>query len=278
MYKMESIFDFIRKNYGKLLLSILFVVSGPILINFIIRSNVGIRVEKSNDWIGFFGSYSGSILGGIIGALVAVFVAKMQIEKQQQYHIEQISEQRKQFQEQIERDKNQYKAVNRSYVVLQEITNAPFDLEGTEIHPNSRIILTKDYDENRKVMKKMNLLTSFYKITLFGTPDNIFDCTVKVILTDQDTAQNILIDEKIAILEKNEEVFIPLYVKDLKEVVVNKVEIDYVTVSGERIQYIYDPINLIERYYGINLGEMELLMGFNMRKSNWLYPKKYAKK
>jgi hypothetical protein len=308
--KVEGVFNFIRKNYGKVLGAILFVVVVPILLNFIIGGNVGIRVEKSNDWIGFFGSYSGSIFGGIIGALVAVQVARMQIEKQGQIHKEQIEEQgqihkkqiekqgqfhkeqiqkqdqhhneqlilqRKQFQDQLDRDKYQYIVVNRSYVVLQEFTNAPFNLEGLDIHPNSRIILTEDYNKNRKLGEKVGLRTTFYKITLLGTPDNIFDCSIKIDLTNPVDNKKIIIDEMISIVEKNEEVFIPLYIKGLKEVIVNDVEINYLTVSGERIHYVYNPINQTEKYFSLIDGEQELLMEFNMRISNWLYPIKHKR-
>lgn len=74
----------------------------PVALNFISIWEINVPVAADNDWIGFYGSYAGSIIGG----LVAVYVAYLQINKQKNLVDSQMKEQKKQFEIQIQEQKN----------------------------------------------------------------------------------------------------------------------------------------------------------------------------
>ncbi|ASS96646.1 hypothetical protein [Peribacillus simplex] len=284
--------EFFKKYLYLIILLCLFVVLIPILINAVINGETRIPVEANNDWIGFLGNYVGSIIGGLIGAIVAVQVAKMQIgkqvelhneqirkqseihneqlQKQGQFHTEQLLEQKSQYQHQIEKDNKQYLKANRSYILLQEF-NSLVGFKEVNIHPNSRVILTKDFEE---IALKKHLRTTFYKISLLGVPESILDGSINIELTDISETHTYYINEYISVLEKNEEVFIPLYTKGLSEVIVKTVEIKYLTLAGERMLYTYNPTEGNERYFSLNNSERDVILELSMRPSNWIYPKK----
>lgn len=48
-----------------LLTSLFILVIFPFFTSYLMITNIGIKVETDNDWIGFFASYFGAIIGGI---------------------------------------------------------------------------------------------------------------------------------------------------------------------------------------------------------------------
>jgi hypothetical protein len=232
---------------------ILLTISIPILINYLLLTWKAPGVYGNADsWLGFLANYS----GGIIGGVVAYIVANSQIRTQ------------------IDFDRQKTMEINRSYAIVQDFTG-PFKLHNIETSYKSRIILTNDYDQVTKALSKdqlKELRTSFYKITHHGTPDIILNCNIKIFLKNEQGEDLPVIESHLGVIEKEEEVFIPLYIKGEKQVFPRKAELLYTTVSGERMFYLYDVENGKEGYWLINNNDKEKIFEFELKNSNWIYP------
>lgn len=62
--------------------SLLILIGFPYFTNIMMHKNVGIYVDDSNDWIGFFASYFGAIIGGVISGSLTLFGVKLTIDQQ----------------------------------------------------------------------------------------------------------------------------------------------------------------------------------------------------
>lgn len=80
-----------RYVFGSISLLILVITTIPILVNYLMNFNIGVNVNKGNEWIGFHASYLGAIVGGIISGgltLGGVFLTiknQQKIEKQNNF-------------------------------------------------------------------------------------------------------------------------------------------------------------------------------------------------
>jgi hypothetical protein len=247
-------FKFRGIKLHKIVLFSVGIISVPILINYLLMTWGAPFVFGTPDsWLGFLANYS----GGIIGGIVAYIAANTQVKQQ------------------IENERNKMIESNRSYVCAQQFSGT-FKLHNVETSYNSRIILTKDYDDfisSNSDDDLKHLITTFLKITHYGTPDIILNADIKIYLDDPITQNSKkVIESHLGVIEKNEEVFFPLYQDGVKEILMNKVEITYFTISGEHIYYLYSPKTQREGYWLLKGNEKEKIFEFELKNSDWIYP------
>lgn len=214
---------------------------------------------SADSWLGFLANYS----GGIIGGIVAYYIANSQIKQELDFN----------RQQSIEAD--------RSYVSVQEFEGR-FKLPNVQMSFKSRIMLTEDYkniiDNNTdEILNEVS--TTFYRIFHFGTPEVILNCEIKIQLKGLESGTPNLIECNVGVIHKEEEVFIPLYLKDQKKIIVDFVEVTYFTIAGEKMLYKYDLFNQNEGYWLLpEVGDAVRVFQFPMKNSKWLYPNRLKEK
>lgn len=204
-------------------------------------------------------AFIGALVGGVITLIGVVYTIKASFEG---------------LQKQSDYDRNKTIEANRSYISVQDFEGA-FQLHNLETSYKSRIILTNDYSvfagrHSEEDLKRVR--TTFYKLSIHGIPEIIVNCKIKItIQTEDQTIQTI--ESRIGLIEKEEEVFIPLYRLGHKEVNAVRTEVEYSTLSDERIYYLYDVENMIEGYWKVEDDNSKtLLFSFELENSNWAYP------
>jgi hypothetical protein len=248
-------------NVTKIILSIIIALGTPIAINYGLMTWGAWKVYGSADsWLGFLANYS----GGIIGGLVAYWIANSQIKQELDFN----------RQQSIEAD--------RSFVSVQEF-KGQFRLPNVQTSFKSRIMLTSDYDNYIKGKTDEMLkgeTTTFYRVFHFGNPEVILNCEIKIYLKGVTSNVPAIIESNIGVIQKDEEVFIPLYLKGQTEVIVDLAEISYSTIAGEKMYYKYDLVNQKEGYWVLddNGDPKEDVFSFTMKNSNWIYPNRVKEK
>lgn len=227
----------------------------PVIINYVILSWRAPGVNgDANAWLGFFSSY--------IGLIGAVSIAVYQINKQKQRE-----------------DQNDREA-NRSYVLLQDFS-APVKLINVRTHENSRLIETEGYKELLEYVPKDQYeytSTAYLKISQYGNPEVISDCKIYTIVGQED-GPDINIDVNLGIIEKGIEVFIPLVPPGVSRgsryLRLSKVTIEYSTIRNERLNLVHD---LIEQKDTLKLiesnGDEQVLYEYGLLGVKWIYPNK----
>ncbi|MDG0059153.1 hypothetical protein [Priestia sp. P5] len=241
-------------NRKYIIISCIGVFIIPILINYLLMTWGAWKVYGSADsWLGFLANYSGGIIGGIVAYIIANSQIKQELEFNRQQSIE----------------------ADRSYVSVQEF-KGQFRLPNIQTSFKSRIMLTEDYEnyiEGKTNAFLQKETTIFYRIYHFGIPEVILNCQVKIQLKGGASETSTVIKSNIGVIQKEEEVFIPLYLEKQKEVMVDLVEVTYSTIAGEKMYYKYDLVNLKEGYWVLNEdGESVEVFSFPMKNSNWIYP------
>ena len=121
--------------------------------------------------------------------------------------------------------------------------------------------------------------TAFYRIFHFGTPQVILNCEIKIQLKGALSRTPVIIQSNVGVIQREEEVFIPLYLKDQPSVIVDLVEVTYSTIAGEKMYYKYDLVNLKEGYWVLSeKGNPVEVFSFPMKNSNWIYPNRLKEK
>lgn len=264
-------------DYKQKLKTMIAVILVPIIINYGIMSWRAPGVYNG-DWLAFFANYCGAL----IGVFGAYFIAQKQMKTQW-----------KQVQEQRKLDEEQFYINNRSYIYYQEMHGMPVKLKGVKANNDIRIIMTEDYKQWTDKMSEEKLsrtTVSFYKLCHRGSPEIIFDCKVRITLKNP-IANNspIELTTNIGAMDKNEEIYIPLYSLQLDEVYTNsgtkhmnlcieplEMEVKYRTVVNEEIIFKYDVINQKEIYYKVDpvSKQMKEVLNYDVNKSTWIYPNK----
>ncbi|WP_028976451.1 DUF4190 domain-containing protein [Sporolactobacillus terrae] len=184
------------------------------------------------------------IVGAIIGGLVAVYVAFIQINQIRQQDIE---------------NSRNYLSVYSTGNDLHDLFNGKIDHLRRE---TGKLLVTDDYEyltedintiypklkhmsdyrigqKEYDIGKKVNTVRC-YSITVFGNSDAIIDCTIEILISDDEKLTNtdtlkIWIDN----IEKNQELIIPLCSQKLKMLrpYVDSIDITYRTLKNEKIHY-----------------------------------------
>lgn len=210
-------------------------------------------------------AFIGALLGGAITLVGVVYTINASFEG---------------LKRQSDYDRNKTIESNRSYISVQEFEGA-FQLHNLETSYKSRIILTDDYsifvdNQSRETLRGMK--TTFYKVSIHGSPELIINCKIKITLKSDDETIHI-IKSRVGLIEKDEEVFIPLYRVGLAEINALKTEVEYSTLSDERIYYLYDVENKQEGYWKIEDDNSKtLIFSFNLENSRWSYPNRIKNK
>lgn len=279
--KMDMIKKYVSQHPKRAIIFALLILVGlPIAVNLLMVINLPItRVGQDNDWIGFFGSYLGALIGGSFAFLVAWI---------------QVQSQNNMLRVDIEDRKRNEKESNRSYIIANGFS-APLDLENVKLPDNSRIIVNNLFEEIAKHNaanhndKVDHLL--YCRLTLVGIPDIVlgskFSC--KISFVDVTNSENVIdsYEENIRIgtITKEEEVFIPLgkieyYLdKDRKKgnykIKLNNMQVSYLTVKGEKIEYDRNLDKMKENYFSVHNGiKKPLFEDVPAQTSWWLYPNK----
>lgn len=203
-------------------------------------------------------AFIGALLGGAITLVGVIFTIRGSFEG---------------LKEQAEYDRNKTIEANRSYISVQEF-NGAFQLHNLETSYKSRIILTEHYNifvENNTQQELKGTKTTFYKISIHGIPEIIVNCKIKITLETKGGVRHI-INSRVGLIEKNEEVFIPIYRLGEETVNALKTEVEYSTLSDERIYYLYDVENMKEGYWKIDGNDRKLIFTFDLENSSWFYP------
>lgn len=222
----------------------------------------------SNDWIGFFGSYTGGIIGGIVAFLVArvqVINSRKDVDKQLDFQ----------------------KEINSQNKILAERVYLDYTLDIgslilSEINPENNFILlhshtgrTIKYNTNEDLsgMKAIFLKTRFY-----GNASCIMDFSVTIKLKDFQ-AQDDEYDSNIYTatmfmggLNNNETVYVPLHMEKEKLSLIY-VEFEYTTMGNERIKYISDLLEQSEEYFQKNeIGAFVSLKKKQINNESYIIP------
>lgn len=223
---------------------ILAIFVTPIILGQILRIQaLDWTIGNEESWVGFFGNYGGGIIGGIVAYIVANTQIKKQIENEKQKTIES----------------------SRSYISIQEFHANP-KLKNMNTSYKSRVFETIDY---KKIQEQTDLKSiPFHKFTIHGTPDIIMACEVQVFLN----YPHINFIAPLGIVEKEEEVFIPMCISGIKTIEVDKVIVNYTTVSGEQMIYKYDVTKGMTGYWYIKNDKPVEIFSYEMRTSDWFYP------
>ncbi|TQK74958.1 hypothetical protein FB479_101569 [Brevibacillus sp. AG162] len=226
----------------------------PILINYVIMSWRAPGVNgDTNAWIGFWGSYL-----GLIGAITIAIYS---------------------FQKQKEKEDNQDRKNNRSYIQVHDFT-APLRLTNVNTNENSRIIDTPGYSDlisRIKDSEQQSINTSFLKLAHFGNPDAIFDCKIQIDISYEEE-KKYDINVNIGVFEKGIEIFVPLVPPGIEAgatIDLNNVSIEYNTLKNERLKLVHDVQRAKDTLLLLHDNdEPEVLYEFNMKGSTWIYPNK----
>lgn len=247
-----NFFEKLLKDYKFITVGAILV---PILINYFLLTwhFPGVQGE-TGEWLGFFANYS----GGIIGVLGAYFIAVKQTN-----HQKEIAE------------KNEIEE-NRSFILIEEFNSNP-DLKNVITHPDSKILVSNDYEQNRKRLNGKQI--PFYKIRHIGKPELIIDCNIEIFFDDNKHTS--LPSEKFHIhaMEKGVEIFLPVSLADKEETAyLRKVQIQYRTLKNETILFEYDLDENRESHKLVREGKVvETLFDIELKKGNWILPAKNRK-
>lgn len=138
-----SVWIFIKDYWKWILLVIGAILLIPAGVAFFMNtSNPLIEIETTNDWIGFYGSYSGSIVGGVFTFIVLYFTRKDT--RNIQYNIE-----RKEEEEQLK--------AKRAFVDISLIKSGLFFHEYRDLLKEGR------YFQNENYIKMFQYLESGFK-------------------------------------------------------------------------------------------------------------------
>ncbi|EPC8408874.1 TPA: hypothetical protein ROY06_004662 [Bacillus cereus] len=264
-------------NFKQKLITMIAVILVPIIINYGIMSWRAPGVYNG-DWLAFFANYCGAL----IGVFGAYFIAQKQMRTQW-----------KQVQNQRILDEEQFYINNRSYIYYQEMHRMPVKLKGVKANNDIRIIVTEDYEQWTKNLSEEKLKHArvpFYKICHRGNPEIIFDCTVRISLKNpMENNSPIELTANIGVIDKTEEIYVPLYSVQLDEIHTNSgikhidldieplgMEIKYRTIVNEKMIFKYDVIGKKEIYYTIDpiTNKEKEIINYDVNKSTWIYPDK----
>ncbi|WP_148499982.1 hypothetical protein [Paenibacillus ihumii] len=242
---------------NKYALFIILLLAAPILINYGLLSWRAPGVQGTSEaWIGFFANF--------LGLIGAVFIAFYQFRKQK------------------EKEDEQDRVNNRSFVVIHDF-NATLMLVGVVTNENSRIILTPWYEILRKTVKKEKYGTTkipYLKVSHFGNPPIITDCSIKARIRyiEKNDYKIDELDISIGVIERDVEVFIPftpLEADPGTKIFIEEVTFDYSTLKGERLRITRDFEKNTERLEVLH-GKIkgEIIYEHKMKSANWVYPSK----
>ncbi|EKS8376133.1 hypothetical protein QC477_005364 [Bacillus cereus] len=169
----------------------------------------------------------------------------------------------------------------------------PVKLKGVKANNDIRIIVTEDYEQWTKNLSEEKLKHAripFYKICHRGNPEIIFDCTVRISLKNpMENNSPIELTANIGVIDKTEEIYVPLYSVQLDEIHTNSefkhmdleieplgMEIKYRTIVNEKMVFKYDVIGEKEIYYTIDpiTNKEKEIINYDVNKSTWIYPNK----
>lgn len=241
----------------------------PVILNYGLLSWTAPGVNLSpNPWLSFLGSYL-----GFMGAVsIAIANNKYQRDKD-----------KKDEKKQKDKDKKAELKSFRSFVVMKEFY-ADLKLKNVKTHENSRIILTKSYEEMLKLYKDENIKTTFLKLSQYGNSPVIMNCKmlIKFKVQNNDDDREHKLEMNIGVIESGIEVFCPLTFEGVKagdKIEVNYIEIKYTTLMNEQMRYEIDHIQNDESYVVMNdKGEPEELFKQKITSAKWSYPNKIDKK
>ncbi|WP_242238134.1 hypothetical protein [Bacillus cereus group sp. BfR-BA-01316] len=134
----------------------------------------------------------------------------------------------------------------RSYVVVESVTDNPYS-EDKVLKKGGRLILTEEYKkclaEHRQVSEfdEKELQGTFIKIKNISS-NPCFDVVIKVILQDS-IGEKLLNTVDIYLLEGNDELYIPSLSFNTMVYEMKRVEVEYKTITDEKMKYINQTIN-----------------------------------
>lgn len=229
------------KKHWKTIVSVLvLLIASPILVNFMLSFSTPLTF--GDDWHGFFGSYFGTILGG----LFAYIIARIQIAEQR------------------ETERKQRIEAQRSYICIEDIK----DFVGLKSVPTSKlckIIETEDYST---LNGSSNYIIPYYKILHYGQPDIILNAEIVIDFKDEnDKSRNV----KYALgnIYKDCELYLPMYIREVKEIHLRKIVFTYITIGGEKIKYIQDFEGKVEEYWTNDYNPTKFLT-LELKNANWI--------
>lgn len=134
--------------------------------------------------------------------------------------------------------KSQKKLSNRCYPSIEE-AHLPIALSEVDIAPGTKMYLTGDYARihDSATTNKSNDIT-YLKITNLG-PGNMMNCNVNVVISTTDLKEEWHLKIHVPLIRKDEMILIPTVKMSMlnKRVITNRVLIDYLTQSNEKMRY-----------------------------------------
>lgn len=220
-----------------------------------------------NDWISFFGNY----FGAIVGVVAAVLISRTQIKSSKDDLLEQIKEQNKQVKERINNEIYIQKLSTRVFINYT-LTYDDAILSNKEEAENEILLhyqMKKFIEHNdNEFLKKA--ITQFVKIEYFGSAESILDVSIKLVLKQEGEADYEGHIYRTGIT-KDRNVYIPLHpVK--ADSILNKIVMEYTTLSKERIKFISDLLNDKEEYLLVENGSEELIYAKDVPYETYIHP------
>ncbi|MGG3797718.1 hypothetical protein [Metabacillus fastidiosus] len=246
------------------------------LILIIVMSPIGVHelmtignAVTSNDWIGFFGSY----IGAIIGAMVAFFISYFQTKSARNDISKQIKEQERQFLEQIKHEKKLHIMENRT-LIDYAVFDAPLILDNPVnddlilLHYRMEKVFRLNHYE-KEALK--DLRAKFIKVDFYGKNNSVLDITINITLyssEDEDIYTAVIYKSG---LSNEQSIYIPLHLEDDHDQLY-RVEVTYTTFALEKLRFVSDLENKIEKYYSIEDGSEILINEREIKNESYIYP------
>jgi hypothetical protein len=229
-----------KKNWWKILIAVIIGILIPLGVHWLMTFG---NAVTHNDWIGFFGNYFGSI----IGIIVAIAVSRIQVNGSREDLQKQLEEQDKQVKQRIENERIIQKIENRVFIDYTMFRDYLL-LSDRDVNTNS-ILLPRSINffihHNPNDYLK-DIKAEFLKLEFYGTTDCVLELDILIHIRGED-GEDLIESMYKSGLNKGHTLYVPLFLLGSPNALI-RVEIEYTTLTQERIRFVSDMINYKEFY------------------------------
>ena len=227
-------------NWILLVTAIIVSMFIPFLVHLLMTFG---NAVTENDWIGFFGNY----FGALIGIIAAIVISRIQVNGAKEDLKTQLKEQELQTKKRIENETMIQKIENRVFLDYTMFMDKLL-LDDRDVHNNKILLHSNIYrfiNHNPNDYLK-DQLAHFLKVEYFGATESVLDVKILIHIIEANGEETLNVMNRSG-LNKNENLYIPLYLHDNRGSL-TRVEIEYTTLTQERIRFVSDMLSRKEFY------------------------------
>jgi len=253
------------RKVENILMAFLIILAGATIVGgvtlTIIAYQIGVENLEANNRSTIIGGLL-SMAGGAVGAMGAYMVARHQMKN--------------------EKKENQKRnELNARPIIICNDFRGPYNLEGVKLHPDAKILYTDFYHDLKELAKSNNTFMGFFQLKFTGETKVIKNCEINIVMDQTNYKENSNFNTYIGPMNNGEEIFIPLPITQVEETLTAvpiRLELQYITVEGEKILFIYNHKEKYEEYYLIKSEERILLTNYQFDTGDWILPAKLEKR